>query len=266
MVDFLISVACYNNESEVIKFAQGLQKQTISDRIKLVVTCNSCSEPESFSEKLKETFKRSEVYVPEKNLGYLNGCLNGFKKQAESYRWGLISNTDIDFSSDDFFEKVLSMQNDEVWCIGPDIVLADSGIHQNPYRVQRATKFRKWYRDFIFSHYILYMIYLYMHYCKVKFVKKNTTNLQSGFVYAVHGSCFILRNDCINAMLAENNEIFMYDEEFFVAEVVFKNKKQCFFNVDLKLLHNEHQTTGFIKEKTKQKWFKQSIRYLKKFY
>lgn len=266
MVDIIISVACYNNESEVINFAKGLRKQTLSDRIKLVVTCNSCSEPESFSEKLKGIFKRSEIYFPGKNLGYLNGCLNGFKKQEDPYRWGLISNTDIDFSSDDFFENVLNMQNDDVWCIGPDIVLADSGIHQNPYITQRFTKLKKKCRDYIFSHYILYMIYLYMHYCKVKFVKRIVPNLQSGFVYAVHGSCFILKNDCINAMLAENNEIFMYDEEFFVAEVVFKNKKHCFFYADLKVLHNEHQTTGFVKEKTKQKWFKQSIKYLKKFY
>lgn len=266
MVDFLISVACYNNESEVIKFAQGLQKQTISDRIKLVVTCNSCADPKSFSDKLKENFNSCEVYVPEKNLGYLNGCLNGFKKQVEPYKWGLVSNTDIEFFSKDFFEKILSMQDENVWCVGPDIVLVDSGIHQNPYIAQRTTKLKKMCRDFIFSHYILYMIYLYMHYCKVKFAKKVTPNLRSGFIYAVHGSCFILRNECINAMLAENNEIFMYDEEFFVAEVVFKNKKQCFFDADLKLLHNEHQTTGFVKEKIKQKWFRQSINYLKKFY
>lgn len=266
MVDFLISVACYNNEDEVIKFARGLQNQTLSDKIKLVVTCNSCSNPDFFSKNLKDVFEKSEVYVPEKNLGYLNGCLNGFKKQVEPYRWGLISNTDIDFSSEDFFEKIRSMQNDDVWCIGPDIILVDSGIHQNPYISQRPTKLKRMLRDYIFSHYLLYMIYLYMHYCKVKFVKRMVPNLQSGFVYAVHGSCFILRRDCINAMLAENNEMFMYDEEFFIAEVVFKHKKQCFFNVDLKLLHNEHQTTGFVKEKIKQKWFKQSINYLKKFY
>ena len=58
----------------------------------------------------------------------------------------------------------------------------------------------------------------------------------------------------------------MYDEEFFIAEVVYKNGQKAFFDTSLGVLHNENQTTGKINQKIKQKWFKQSIDYLKKFY
>ena len=266
MIDIVISVACYNNEKEIIVFARNLKTQTISDRIKLVVSCNSCFDIEKFSADLKNEYPLSEVYNPQKNLGYLNGCLYGFQNQTDPFKWGLISNTDIDFTSNDFFEKVLEYQDNEIWCVGPDIVLSGRNIHQNPYRVNRPSRFDKRIRDFIFSYYCFYMIYLYLHYAKRKLRKEEKHVALSSFVYALHGSCFILRKECIDALLAENNQIFMYDEEFFIAEVVYKLGKKVFFDSSLGVLHNENQTTGKINHKIKQKWFKQSIDYLKKFY
>lgn len=266
MVDIVISVACYNNEQEIVVFARNLKKQTISDRIKLVVSCNACSDIDKFSADLKNEYPLSEVYNPKKNLGYLNGCLYGFQNQTDSFKWGLISNTDIEFTSNDFFEKILETQDDEIWCVGPDIVLSGRSIHQNPYRVSRPSKSEKKIRDFIFSYYCLYMIYLYLHYAKRKFKKEEINVAPSSFVYAIHGSCFVLRKECVEALLAENNGIFMYDEEFFIAEVVYKNRRKTFFDASLGVLHNENQTTGKISQRIKQKWFKQSIDYLKKFY
>ena len=83
MVDIVISVACYNNEQEIVVFARNLKKQTISDRIKLVVSCNACSDIDKFSADLKNEYPLSEVYNPKKNLGYLNGCLYGFQNQQK---------------------------------------------------------------------------------------------------------------------------------------------------------------------------------------
>lgn len=271
MIDFLISVVCYNNENEIIEFAKKLRKQKNTDQIKLVVTCNSCSDFDRLCKEIKKEYPVSEVFNPPKNLGYINGCLYGFLNQKDSYKWGLISNTDIEFASADFFEKILSFQDDSVWCIGPDIVLVENGIHQNPYQIYRFSPNKKKIKDLVFSCYLTYRIYFFMSFIK-KIIRKRFVDEKkecvkpSGFVYAVHGSCFILKKDCLDALIAENNQIFMYDEEIFVAEVVLKNHKRCYYDQSLKILHNEHQTTGRINYKTKQKWYKQSIQYLKKFY
>ncbi len=265
MIDFVVSVACYNNEKEVIQFAQGLRKQTIADRIKLVVTCNSCSNPEYFSKKLKKEYELSEVYIPKENLGYLNGCLYGFRNQKDSYKWGIISNTDIEFSSEYFFENILVIKDESIWCVGPDIVLAETGYHQNPFCVNRPSILNKKLHDFIFTNYLTYSFYFFLHWCKRKIFKPKHVLLNSGFVYGVHGSCFVLVEECIKALLAEDNKIFMYDEEIFIAELVIKNGKKIYFDSRLNVVHNENQTTSFINQRVKYKWKKQSIEYLKSF-
>ena len=111
------------------------------------------------------------------------------------------------------------------------------------------------------------MLYWQLHYIKKFFKKKKEIHTaSSGYVYAAHGCCFILKKDCIDALLAENNQIFMYDEEIFVAEVLLKHNKKCYYEQNLNVIHDESQVTGKINHKVKQKWFKQSINYLKKFY
>ena len=260
MKDIAVAVACYNNESEVIEFAKNLSKQNSVDRIQFLVTCNACSDIQSFERDLKNQIPSVYVYDPGKNLGYLPGCLYGVNASNVSYSWVMICNTDIEFQSPDFFEKAINSVPENVWCIGPDIVLSQNGTHQNPFLIKKPSKRKVRIWKMVYSNYLLFSLYFKLYDLRPKKQIKN--ELISEYVYALHGSCFMLSRDCVLKIINHANNIFMYGEELLVAEIVRENKKKCYYNATVYIKHNENQVTGKIGSRKKQKWFKQSIDYL----
>lgn len=260
MRDIAVAVALYNNEKEVIKFAKSLLKQSIINRIQLLVTCNACKNIGKFKKELFGVLPSALVFYPEENLGYLNGCLFGVKKSNIQYSWIMVSNTDIDFKQNDFFEKALNNVPEEVWCIGSDITLSATGIHQNPFLCERPSKRKLLIWNIAYSNYLFFRMYFKLSELKPK--KSPNKKNNSGLVYAVHGSCFFLSGKCLNSILNACSGVFMYGEELLVAEIVRKNRKKIYYNSKIGILHNENQVTGKIGMKRKQKWFKDSIGYL----
>lgn len=260
MRDIAVAVALYNNEKEVIKFVENLLKQTLINRIQLLVTCNACNNVGEFEKKIHEILPSARVFDPKENLGYLNGCLYGVRVTGNVYSWVLVSNTDIDFKQNDFFEKSIENVPKDVWCIGPDITLAATGTHQNPFLLNRPSKKRVLIWKIAYSNYLLFRLYFKLSELKPK--KKQDGDLDSRYVYAVHGSCFLLEQECVRKIIKNNPKIFMYGEELLVAETVYNNGKKVYFTSNVGIIHNENQVTGKIGMKRKQKWFKESIDYI----
>ena len=260
MRDIAVAVTCYNNEDEVLTFAKDLSHQTSRDRIQLLVTCNACNDFSAFQKRLLSESPTALVYNPNTNLGYLHGCLYGVEKSQRKYSWVMICNTDIEFKDDDYFDKLLTTVPEEVWCIGTDIVLKANGVHQNPFILNRPSKrkFNLW--KFVFSSYPLFYLYFILH--DIKPEVKTSIEVNSGFVYAIHGSCFLLKDECVQKIIQENPGIFMYGEELLIAEITRESGKKCYLDMDACVIHNENQVTGKIGNRRKQKWFKQSINYL----
>ncbi|MGF7144106.1 GT2 family glycosyltransferase [Anaerotaenia torta] len=270
MVDIVISVACYNNEDEIIAFAEQLSHQRISENLCLLVSCNSCSSSSDLEKKLNDVSVQTAVYNPKVNLGYLHGCLYGLSEYSREneYDWAMISNTDLIFEKDSFFEKFSKGINDEdIWCVGPDITLKTTGAHQNPFLILPPSNrmINTW--RFAYSNPVTFNLYFWLAGVKSRLKKANNEILDSKFVYAVHGSCFLLRKECIEKIIEVKDEIFMYEEELLVAEVTKANGKKVFFDNNLSVVHNENQVTGTINNAKKHKWFKDSFYFLyKNFY
>ena len=263
MRDIAVAVALYNNEKEVIEFATNLSKQTLINRIQLLVTCNACKNVMKFENKLHEILPSAMVFDPKENLGYLNGCLYGVREKGNVYSWVMVSNTDIVFNKNDFFEKVTKDIPMDVWCVGPNITLASTGGQQNPFLIDRPTykKFKIW--KTVYSVYPLFWLYFKLSDLKPK--KTHRTNIKKKNVYAVHGSCFLLKKECVDKVLNVCQGIFMYGEELLIAEVIRKSQKKTLFNSSVKIIHNENQVTGKVNLRRKQKWFKESIEYISLF-
>ena len=257
MRDIAIAVVCYNNDEEVVEFAKNLALQSAVNRIRLLVTCNSVEDFDGFKEKLNSAMPSAIVYDPGQNLGYLPGCLYGVKNSLDNYSWILICNTDIAFVENNFFEKAIGDVEKDVWCVGPDIRLLASGIHQNPFIKNRPSKLKVNIWKIAYSCYPLFWLYFEMHDIKPQTI--GTSHVNSERVYAVHGSCFFIKKECLDAIINEKKIGFMYGEELLVAEVVETNNKKTYYNAKASIIHNENQVTGKIGNKRKQKWFKESL-------
>lgn len=260
----IISVVCYNNEDEIAAFAEMLNKQTMSSDIELVVTCNLCNAPEKFRARLGEIRKGTRVFCPEKNLGYLHGCLYGVERYGGAFDWAILSNTDITFKKESFIEDLLSSceKDNDVWAIAPNTFRSSNGVQQNPFCLSRPSCRRMWLWKTAYSTALTFSLYFLLAAIKRKIKKEEVEHIDSGYIYAEDGSFFMLHRDCIRALQGEKDDIFMYGEELLIAEIISENGKKIFYDKDAILIHNENSTTGKILSRQKQKWFKKSYRYL----
>lgn len=263
-VKFLVGIVCYNNEKEVSEFVDNISNQTIIQKIAIVICCNHSNNIDILYNIKKKYINKFNIYIycPKENLGYLNGCLYGIENVSIPYKWAVISNTDITFRSIDFFEKILKAKlGNNVWCIGPDIKLKYSDVSQNPFLCSRYSKFRFLFYVFIYNNLFLFVLYNLLSILKKKNYHVRQKNIHQN-VYAVHGSIFILRNECIAKIIKIAKPIFLYGEEILVAEIIRKNNKETIFFPEISVLHNENQSTSKLNIIKKWRNFKKSFNYL----
>ena len=264
MVELVISVVCYSNEDEVLNYAKNISMQEEAEKIVLLITCNKCDNIDKFMLELSKINIKYRVFNPRDNLGYINACLYGFKNFNEEYNWGIICNTDLEFLEKNFFYILLKKEYaSTISCIAPEIILKTNKVNQNPFLIRRPSKIGISLKKLIYSNYITLYIYRRIYRLKRKLIGSNKRNVPARIIYAPHGSMVILRKKSIDEMLVDNIKIFMYGEEIYIAEKLRECGHKCYYDKDLKIIHNENQTTSKIKDKRKQEWHKESISFLK---
>lgn len=269
-VDMLpVSVVCYDNIEEVINFGMGLARQSMAEKLMYLVTCNKCKQKKKLREGLDAIQINYRIYEPLNNLGYIHGCLFGLEEFSKSfnYTWALISNTDISFKDKDFFREVfIGQMGEKDWCIAPHIINAVDGVLQNPFMIHRISKYKIILYNIFFSNQYFYAFYVRLSLLKKMKKRKKIARVKNTEqkIYAAHGSCFFLKRDCVDALLENNDNVFMYGEEILIAEIIRENRKNVIYNTSIAVTHYENQITGKINYGIKQMWFKQSMSYLYK--
>jgi len=208
-----------------------------------------------------------EVFEPEDNLGYLNGGLYALKTSKYVYKWAIICNTDLTFPENDFFERILSTKySNDIWMIAPNIIRLSNGVRQNPFQLRRLSDKKMRFLCGIYNHELTYCIYFWISSVKRKIIKNEVPHICSQNIYAADGSCFIMKKEFISEIQKIDNNIFMYGEEIFLAEIINTKKKYVYFDENINLIHNENATTKYIHNRQKYLWFKQSFSYIYKYF
>ena len=260
----VITANCYNNEEEVIRFINTIERQSAVDEIYLAICVNKATNAKLISDHLDKSRLNGIVVDPENNLGYLHGCLYALERcKFDNYKWVVISNTDIEIDNIDFFKSIIETPYDrDIWCLGPDIFCPTKNSHQNPFRIDRASKDRMAFLNFVYKSRLRFETYTLLSQIKSNVKKRTSRLLESQRVYSVHGSFFLLSKDGVKCLVDNDDPIFMYGEEALVAGLVYENKKITYYDNSLKVTHNENQVTGKIGNKKKWLWFKESFAYI----
>lgn len=265
----LLNIAIlYSNEEEVIEYAKKLSVQNISDNISLVIVINKTGDmsEENFKDCFKDIRIRTYFYNPGRNLGYLNGLIYGYNQYVvrhESPEWIVMSNTDITFSTNSFFEKFYNKNYDEnIWLIGPSVYSLENKSYDNPQYKQRHTLKSLNKRIFIFRKPLLSYYYLKIASIKAKYKKKVKEGSQ--YSYSVHGSFFFVNINFMEVMKKKEYGPLMYSEEAYLAEIVRLNNKKCYYESGIELIHTGSTVTGKLEIKKRSRYFQESLEYIKK--
>lgn len=260
-------VTLYSNEDEVIEYAKKLSFQSISADLCLCIVVNKNGDmtEDSFNYLLSNLNLRVILYKPGKNLGYLNGLIYGYNQFAlihELPKWVVMSNTDIDFPNNDFFEKFLNKEyNENIWLIGPSIFSSENKSYDNPQYINRHTLSSLKRRIFIFKRPTL--AYFYLKFANVKAKLRKRQKPASQYSYSLHGCFFFVNKKFMDILKDKRYEPLMYSEEAYLAELVVMNNKKCYYDSQIEVIHTGSTVTGKLEINKRSHYIFESLEYIK---
>lgn len=270
MKKIVICVVNYHNAQEVVSYVNTLFSQTCYNDIEIVITDNSNSDSEY--NYLKQYLPRNIfIYQVNMNLGYINGINYGLCKYLETNdlpEWIVISNTDISYEDNLFYETLLELYpNGYNSVIAPCIYSTENNLYQNPLVINRYSKLKMFILTYVFKFHVVERIFDYLNKIKNQFQKRKTELLPNQEIYIGHGACLIINKSYFIKGGNLEYKSFLFGEELFIAEQVKKNGGKVYFDNRLKVKHYEHTTIKKEKRKLINKYYFDSMKYLyKEFY
>lgn len=256
-------VICYENIDEIITYAKQFQNVQDQNVIELVIVINKIEnnyQIKTLTEALYKLNIRFRIYNPNKNLGYLNGMIYGYKQYKKNgiADWIIMSNTDIVYDVQEFSNYLSNKKYElDTWCIGPSIYSNGRKSYDNPVSIERRKKsdIKKIIR--ILKTPIINILYVALSDIKARMLPKKTG--KSGFVYEVHGCFFIVKKELADLLVERNFPAFLYSEEAYIAELCYQNGKKIYYDTDVEVKHLEHSVTGFLKKRKIAKYISESL-------
>ena len=261
---FLIIMICYHNENEVISFIhQELGSQTLQD-YRCVVVDNSSRQSETLE--IIQHDARNMIIYPGNNTGYFGGAALGWEKYKETYPeeeipFVIVCNTDLHFSDKRFLESLFDQYSGGGFDVfGPDIVSELTGIHQNPYLLNRISKRKLYFFMNITRNSFLYNAFLLLYYPFKRSGSKRTPS--KGHSYSLHGSFMVFSRNYFQKGGHFNYGSFLFGEEIFIGELTQQLKMKVLFDPVYQVIHKEHATTGIFKSRSHVKYLHESYKYI----
>ncbi|WP_455425036.1 hypothetical protein [Dryocola sp. LX212] len=239
-----------------MKFVDSVLKMHSAVEVAVILNSGKEQFTESFFSR-----ERLHIYDYGENLGYMQAAAEGLKEYLSNNllpSWIILSNTDISFPDDGFFEK-LSKDKRHDFILAPDIVSSD-GIHQNPFLINRPSKNKLLMLSRINSHPLLASLYSLLAKIKGR-IKSSTKRVkpESSFIYAPHGSFIIIGDQYFKRGESLDHPAFLYGEELFIAERARRSHISVYYDEGYKIHHAEHVTTAKMSTKFKADALRNSL-------
>ena len=256
----LILCINYHSEDETVRFAQSVKAQIFSGRLHLLIVDNSQPPAPNATLALIEQVD-VRVLTPADNLGYFGGAAFGLDHYLASHAlpdWIIVSNPDIRLDESDFLEQLNALHlRTKCAMIAPRIMSSLTGDNQNPFMKLRPGKSLTSFREQIARNVLVYNAYELLSHLRRGLrgiVKRSKDYLvsdagQTTPIYAPHGSFLVFNRAYFEAGGSLNYEPFLYGEENYVAEIAKQLGLPVLYDPRLKVSHQEHATTGFLKSK-----------------
>lgn len=272
MKDLIIlnSVIYYDNFDEVKQYVEHSYSLPYTDNLYFAIVVNKIKEEDvARLNSLYEGSNKVFVFYPNKNLGYMNGLIEGYEafvnKTSIEPDYVIMSNTDIIYRDELFFKRFIENKyDDDIWVIGPSVYANNRKSFDNPVLDNRPSKRNVKKLIFFTSTPIIRSLYVGLSDYKARLVKREEE--ESRFIYQVHGCYFIVKNELAKQMVAHKFGVLLYSEEAYVSEEALKSNKKVYYDKTLKIIHDEHSVTGKLKTKKIAKYISESMRYILKEY
>jgi len=249
----------YMSIKPTLKLVDNLLSNIIGEK-KIIIVDNASSNGSGLE--LKHLFEEChdvDVLINEKNLGFAKGCNIGYRF-ARLYQPSFIVllNNDIEVSDRGFISKIKRSYDEERFDVmGPDIYVPETGIHQNPkkmnlYTLEQVKDINVHNRYILNQNRFLFVIRAYLknitflRRIKVKydFKNKNIINNRVEFNVILHGSILIFSKDFIKNMDEPFNSLtFFYFETEIMGKILNNRNMISKYDPNIKVIHHQNTST-----------------------
>ena len=235
---------------ELLKSASGLQGFT---RCNVLVVDNH-SEDDSVA-RIKQAVSELtnvELLASPNNRGYFGGAkwaLDHYFERHGVPDWVIVCNNDIVFDSPDFLNTLLARDPRAQGILAPAVISGLTGFDSNPMIVKRPGRVRTLRYRLLLSTYRVAWCTQWL----APLVRKGRHRLHKGGssrrnartqIYAPHGSFVIFSRRFFEEGGFIDDGCFLYAEEFGVAETCLRLGLSIIHDPELRVSHNDNQTTG----------------------
>lgn len=264
----LYVIVNYFNETEIQGFIiQQLLKQN-AENIFIVLMDNGHS-PRSKLNQLVETIPNMAVVDSGGNIGYMPPTSKALQYYCQKFGvepdFVFLTNTDIQIKNNAMISNLTRkyINTNDIGIIAPCIISTRNGKMQNPMYESRLHVMKLNFLIALTHYSLLYNIYIFGAWVKGKMLAKNTTKLDVHSIYAAHGCFMIFHKNFFTADNRFDRAPFLYGEELYTAEICRLKKLKVIYDSSETVLHKEHTTTGFFRNKKHLNYLRNSLSYIK---
>jgi len=271
----LVIAVNYNSDREARTWLAALARVTAGlppgQVTPMVVDNTSRAKSEEFFRTLRAVHPSVITVKAPGNLGYFGGAAHGWAawQQVGGVQpdWVMVSNVDVDFADASFFPTLLNADYPAgTGVVGPTIVSAARKGDWNPKISRRPSA--QTMRRYVWLYRSHWIFNLYEQAARVKYAlaswraKGTTSPAPQGEAlvpaYAVHGACMLFRRDYFERGGDLRYPSFLFGEEVFVAETARRLDLSTWHDPRLKLVSQDHVSTGRFRTKAMTKYMRDS--------
>ncbi len=255
----------YGENKEITKKAiKAIKSLSFDGAVDIIVVCNG--KKYDISEEINTEVN---TLVLENNEGFSKGNNVGYAyaKSKDDYDFMIIINNDIFIEQIDFISKLYNLYETHPFFVaGPDVYIPFKDKHTSPMSKEIPTpdeiediiqeqknSLFEYEKSFSLKCFLSYisesyknrekLFYLFRIRRKVDKKANNYRGFQENVI--LHGPCLIFSRDYISInKKAFDPEVFLYNEEFYLAYRCKKNNWRTIYSDELQVSHIHHGSTG----------------------
>jgi GT2 family glycosyltransferase len=253
MADALIITVNFRHPECTVQLSKSVSHLEDFSRCHLMIVDNNSGDGSALRiGQAVSDFNNVEILASENNRGYFGGAkwaLDYYLQRHRTPDWIIVCNNDIIFDSADFIVSLLAYDPETVGVLAPAILSRLTGLDANPMIAKRPGRMRRLRYRFLLSTYYIAWVTQWL----APFVRKSRHCLHALQsirrdsripIYAPHGSFFIFSRKFFEKGGSIDDGCFLYGEELSVAETCLRLGLPIIHDPQLKVTHNDSQTTG----------------------
>ncbi len=265
MKRFAIYCVTYNSYKELYQYLDSIC--TAVREVKDTVTVDVFVADNTDKEYQEITYHTDlihlRIFAYQQNLGYFGGIRRMMEEVSPlSYDYTIISNVDMFLHADTLRDLCAYQCEENTGWIAPAILSKIYQMDLNPQSVNRYTL------KTLRLAWLTYRIpFIHDFYAKTFHKQRHKAQHPRGYIYAGHGSFFILTKQYFQRCGPINYPIFLYDEELYVAEECRLHGLKVMYEPSISVSDIGKVSTGKTKRKLYRRWNAEGITYIiRKYY